>query len=99
MTSVARVRRVLRHERPDVIELGSPFIVPWVLFRALRGQDVPVVNFFHSHFPQLLGGSREPRPWHRRALMDAAWWYARRMDRRIAATIAASRWVADALEA
>nr|MCU0619195.1 glycosyltransferase [Gemmatimonadaceae bacterium] len=33
------------------------------------------------------------------ALMDAAWWYARRMDRRIAATIAASRWVADALEA
>ena len=97
LTSVARMRRVLEHEKPDVIELGSPAIVPWVLFRALGKRDVPIVNFFHSHFPALLMGSRQPVPRLRRALGNAAWWYARRMDRRVSATIAASRFVADDL--
>lgn len=99
LTSVARMRRVLEHERPDVIEIGSPAIVPWVLFRALGRRDVPVVNFFHSHFPALMAGSSTPVPRRRALLRDAAWWYARRMDRRVSATIAASRFVADDLEA
>ena len=99
LTSVARMRRVLEHERPDVIEIGSPAIAPWVLFRALGRRDVPVVNFFHSHFPALLAGSASPVPRHRALLRDAAWWYARRMDSRISATIAASQFVADDLEA
>jgi alpha-1,6-mannosyltransferase len=99
LTSVARMRRVLEHERPDVIELGSPAIVPWVLFRALGRRDIPVVNFFHSHFPALLTGSQRPVPPWRAQLGKAAWWYARRMDRRVSATIAASRFVADDLEA
>jgi alpha-1,6-mannosyltransferase len=99
LTSVRRMRRVLEHEQPHVIELGSPAIVPWVVFRALGRRDVPIVNFFHSHFPALLGGSRRPVPPARELLRDAAWWYARRMDRRVSATIAASRFVADDLEA
>ena len=99
LTSVARMRRVLDHERPDVIELGSPAIVPWVLFRALGRRDIPIVNFFHSHFPALLTGSQRPVPPWRAQLGKAAWWYARRMDRRVCATIAASRFVADDLQA
>ncbi|MDZ7632799.1 MAG: glycosyltransferase [Gemmatimonadaceae bacterium] len=98
LTSVARMRRVLDLERPDIIELGSPAIVPWVLFRALGTRDVPIVNFFHSHFPALLGGSARPIPPLRQRLAEAAWWYARRMDRHVSATIAASRFVADDLE-
>ena len=97
LTSVERMRRVLEHERPDVIELGSPALVPWVLFRALGRRDVPIVNFFHSHFPALLRGSAKSAPSWRLRLQDAAWWYARRLDRRISATIAASRFVADDL--
>ena len=98
LTSVRRMRRVLAHEQPDVIELGSPALVPWVLFRALRGRDIPIVNFFHSHFPELAAGSARPVPWHRRQLHDATWWYARRLDARCSATIAASAFVADDLE-
>ena len=98
LTSVARMRRVLAHERPDVIELGSPAIVPWVVFRALGTRDVPIVNFFHSHFPALMSGSRRPVPPMRARLEQAAWWYARKMDRHVSATIAASRFVADDLE-
>lgn len=99
LTSVSRMRRVLEHERPDVIELGSPALVPWVLFRALGRRDIPIVNFFHSHFPQLMSGSARVVSPMRARMRDAAWWYARRMDTRIAATIAASRFVADDLEA
>ncbi len=99
LTSVSRMRRVLEHERPDVIEIGSPALSPWVLFRALGRRDVPIVNFFHSHFPELLAGSARPVPPHRARLREAAWWYARRMDRHVTATIAASRFVADDLEA
>jgi alpha-1,6-mannosyltransferase len=99
LTSVSRMRRVLEHEKPDVIEIGSPAIVPWVLFRALGRRDVPIVNFFHSHFPALFSGSRRPVPPLRERLRDAAWWYARRMDRHVSVTIAASRFVADDLEA
>jgi len=98
LTSVSRMRRVLAHEQPDVIELGSPALVPWVLLKALRGRDIPIVNFFHSHFPALFAGSVHPVPWRRRKLRDAAWWYARRLDARCSATIAASAFVADDLE-
>ena len=98
LTSVKRMRRVLDLESPDVIELGSPALVPWVVFRALGRRDIPIVNFFHSHFPALMRGSRRPVPPLRDFAMDAAWWYARRMDRRVSATIAASRFVADDLE-
>jgi alpha-1,6-mannosyltransferase len=97
LTSVSRMRRVLVHERPNVIEIGSPFLSPWVLFRAARGLDIPVVNFFHSHFPRLLGGSARPQSAWRLRLERAAWWYARRMDGRCVATIAASRFVQDDL--
>jgi alpha-1,6-mannosyltransferase len=98
LLSVARMRRVIAHEQPDIIEIGSPALVPWIVFRALRGRDVPVVNFFHSHFPALMRGSKRPaKPW-REVMMSAAWMYARRMDRHISATIAASRFVADDLE-
>jgi alpha-1,6-mannosyltransferase len=99
LTSVTRMRRVLDHEQPHIIELGSPAIVPWVLFRALGSRKIPIVNFFHSHFPALLHGSRRPAPAWRDQLTRAAWWYARRMDRHVSATIAASRFVADDLEA
>lgn len=97
LTSVSRMRRVLAHEHPDVIELGSPALVPWVLFRALRGREIPIVNFFHSHFPALAAGSARPVPRRRRMMREAAWWYARRLDARCSATIAASAFVADDL--
>ncbi len=97
LTSVSTMRHVLAHERPDVIEIGSPALVPWLVFRALDRRDVPIVNFFHSHFPALARGSYRPTKGWRYAARDVAWWYARRLDRRVSATIAASHFVADDL--
>jgi alpha-1,6-mannosyltransferase len=42
-----RLRDILERERPDVIELGSIYLAPWVLRVATRGAPIPTVGYFH----------------------------------------------------
>lgn len=46
MLSTASVREVLEREQPDVIEVGSPFVVPHLLRRA--GARAPTIGFYHA---------------------------------------------------
>lgn len=46
MLSISSVRAVLERERPDVIEVGSPFIVPHLLRRS--GARAPTIGFYHA---------------------------------------------------
>src|SRR5579862_975961 len=46
-------RRIALHEHPDIIEVGSPGFVPWIVRLAARGLDSRVVAFYHSNFPRL----------------------------------------------
>lgn len=48
---VGRVREILRQERPDVIELGDPYHVAWAAWIESCSLKIPVVGFYHSHFP------------------------------------------------
>jgi len=43
------LRRIIRHEQPDVIEVGSQFFVPWVTRLATRGTRTPMVSFYHGN--------------------------------------------------
>lgn len=46
-----RVAEIVARERPDVIEIGSPFVAPWVArgaARAVPGRAPRLVGFFHS---------------------------------------------------
>lgn len=43
------LRRIIEHERPDVIEVGSQLFVPWVTRLATRGWRIPLVGFYHSN--------------------------------------------------
>ena len=54
MLATRSVSRIVRHERPDIIEIGSPFIVPWIVRHATRALDVPMVCFFHTNVRRLL---------------------------------------------
>ncbi len=45
------VREYLRHARPDIIEAGDPYHLAWSALRAGRELHIPVVGFYHSHFP------------------------------------------------
>jgi alpha-1,6-mannosyltransferase len=86
--------RIVQHERPDLIEVGSPFIVPWLARAAARRIDVPLVNFYHSNFPRMLAppslNTRFARYAARRTATAAAWWYVRKLDPIFHTTIVAS---------
>lgn len=48
---VGAVREILRRERPDVIEAGDPYHVAWAAWMEACSLKIPVVGFYHSHFP------------------------------------------------
>jgi hypothetical protein len=41
------ISRILEVEKPDVIEVGSPFLVPKVLEWAQPSKRIPTVGFYH----------------------------------------------------
>ena len=41
--------------QPDVIEAGDPYVVGWAAIRAARRLNVPLVGFYHSDLPEMLG--------------------------------------------
>lgn len=47
-----RVERLIREAKPDLIEAGEPWQLAWACLRAGRVLGVPVVGFYHSHFPE-----------------------------------------------
>ncbi|MBV9880822.1 MAG: glycosyltransferase [Gemmatirosa sp.] len=85
MLALRQPRRIVEHERPDVVEIGSPGLVPWVVRFATRHADTPLVHYWHSHYPRMIGGP--------------AWSYARCLDRRFDVTIGASAYVVRELAA
>ena len=95
------VDRIIAHERPDVIEVGSPWAAPWIALRAARRAGIPTVWFFHGNFPTALRPGAGASALSRRArtvATGAAWWYARQIARRSARTIASSQSTARDLE-
>ncbi len=91
-------RRVLEHERPDVIEVGSPFFVPWVTALAARGLRAPMVAFHHTSLatlPRALGlGPIGSAVWRR-----GSGAYLRQLNRLFRATVVASAYARDELSA
>jgi alpha-1,6-mannosyltransferase len=52
LTKLHIVEEILEAERPDIIESGDPYQVAWKAVASGRGLDIPVVGFYHSHFPE-----------------------------------------------
>ncbi|MBC3419087.1 MULTISPECIES: glycosyltransferase family 1 protein [unclassified Pseudomonas] len=45
---------VLRDLKPDLIEVGDPYLTAWAALEAGRKLDVPVIGFYHSDLPLLV---------------------------------------------
>ncbi|HEN8709749.1 MULTISPECIES: glycosyltransferase family 4 protein [Pseudomonas] len=45
---------VLRGLKPDLIEVGDPYLTAWAALEARRQLDVPVIGFYHSDLPLLV---------------------------------------------
>ena len=45
------IEEALEREQPDIIESGDPYQVAWKALTSGRALGIPVVGFYHSHFP------------------------------------------------
>ncbi len=92
------IGRIVAHERPDVIEVGSAYFAPWLVHRATARLDVPAVWFYHSNIPRVFAPRGERDVPLRRAAAAAGWAYVRRIAATVHTTIVASEFVARDLE-
>jgi alpha-1,6-mannosyltransferase len=98
MLATQSTSRIVAHERPNLIEVGSAWCAPWLVHLATRRLKVPAVWFYHSNFPRVIA------PWPavagpvRRTASRFAWSYVRRLSRLVEATLAPSDFVAAELE-
>jgi alpha-1,6-mannosyltransferase len=46
------IEDILVLEKPDIIESGDPYQVAWKAVASGHGLGIPVVGFYHSHFPE-----------------------------------------------
>jgi len=90
--------RIVAHERPDLIEVGSAWFAPWLVHLATRRVDLPAVWFYHSNFPRVIAPWPDRAGAPRRAAVEFAWRYVRRLGRMVRATLAPSDFVARELE-
>ena len=96
-----RLRRVLQDFDPDLIEVGSPYVLPHVVQAATTGMRAVLTGFWHADYPR----AYVQRPLNN--LMaglgdlgrDAAWWYAGKTYGKYAAVFAAADCVVDGLVA
>jgi alpha-1,6-mannosyltransferase len=98
MLATRSTSRIVAHERPDLIEVGSTWFAPWLVHLATRRIELPVVWFYHSNFPRVVAPWPERVGPMRRRAAEFAWGYVRRLGRMVRATLAPSDFVAGELQ-
>jgi alpha-1,6-mannosyltransferase len=99
LLDVAVMRRVLHGLQPDLIEIGSPYILPWVVTAAAVGTRAKLMGFWHADYPRAYVERPLARyhPLLGHGGCEVTWWYARQTFRRFWATLAAADCVVDRL--
>ena len=52
LLNLRAVEEILERERPDIIESGDPYQLAWKAIDCGRMLEIPVIGFYHSHFPE-----------------------------------------------
>lgn len=89
MLATRSVTRIVRHERPQIIEVGSPFLVPWIVRHATRDVQTPLVYYHHTDVPRIVARAFSHAR-HQRGASELTWSYLRRIAACSAATIVAT---------
>ena len=86
------IEEILEREKPDLIESGDPYQVGWKAIASGVGLRIPVVGFYHSHFPEayLRTTSRFLGRTATEFMMDMARRYVRQIYNRFEATLVPS---------
>ncbi|MGH7659016.1 MAG: glycosyltransferase, partial [Gemmatimonadales bacterium] len=91
------IREIISLEQPDVIEIGSPYLVPWIVRGAARRRDIPLLLFFHTNFPRIIA-PRAGTGALRGTASRLAWSYVARLGAAVDVVLAASEAAADDLK-
>lgn len=52
LLNLRAIDEILRRERPDIIESSDPYQIAWKAIKVGRSLKIPVIAFYHSHFPE-----------------------------------------------
>jgi alpha-1,6-mannosyltransferase len=52
LLNLRAIDEILQRERPDIIESSDPYQIAWKAISCGRALQIPVVAFYHSHFPE-----------------------------------------------
>jgi len=94
MLATRSVARIISHERPDVVEIGSAYVVPWAVSRARRRHRAKVAWFYHSNLPRLIAPDLARAGASRTVLVRAVGAYVHQLGKLADVTLAASDFAA-----
>ncbi len=99
LLNLRAVERILRNELPDIIESGDPYQLGWKAVRTGRALTIPVIGFYHSHFPEayLRSSAKLLGKTATRRMMKLSRAYVRKLYNQHAATLVASERLARVL--
>jgi len=99
LLNLRAIEEILERERPDLIESSDPYQIGWKAIALGRALRIPVVGFYHSHFPEAyLRGSTKflgKRGTQRAMKLTRA--YVRKLYNRFQATLVPSETLGDLL--
>jgi alpha-1,6-mannosyltransferase len=100
LINLRAVGEILERERPDIIESADPYQVGWKAVSSGKALRIPVVAFYHSHFPEayLRGAAKLLGKRGAKSLMAASRSYVRRLYNRFEATLVPSAQLAGVLK-
>ena len=99
LINLRAVEEILERERPQVIESSDPYQLAWKAIASGQALRIPVVAFYHSHFPEayLRSAAKFLGSTGREAVMDLARRYVRNLYNQFAATLVPSDALAELL--
>ncbi len=86
---LSAVETILEREKPSVIESGDPYQMAWKAIASGNALGIPVVGFYHSHFPEayVRSTTKYLGPVAVDLVMDLAQRYVRNLYNRFARTM------------
>ncbi|MFZ5807048.1 MAG: glycosyltransferase [Verrucomicrobiota bacterium] len=90
----------IREEKPDLIECSDPYHLAWKTLQMGRELNIPVLGFYHSHFPEayLRTAMKFGGVWLRNKMMSLARKYVVNLYNRFDFTLVPSPSLAELLE-
>src|SRR5207302_1723644 len=92
LLNLRAVEQTLKREQPDIIESGDPYQLGWRAVKVGRALKIPVIGFYHSHFPEayLRSSAKLLGKMATRRVMKLSRAYVRKLYNQHASTLVAS---------